>query len=181
MRDPFPACSGKNSRHSRRISRGGALHRKGERNSSIVPPFQESPRCLSPSRGTCFPCTESTFTSRTDSYHGGPLDSPVGKRLGKASRENLRSLDPDDGKRDTTAKALEESAHAWPHSRRGITPLGRLEKYPKIHGSIGGESSGSGPDSHKVLGPKMKGEEPREAPEQLAWGLAFTEATRAGR
>ena len=53
-RDPFPACSGKNSRHSRRISRGGALHRKGERNSRVVPPFPESPRCLSTFQGYLF-------------------------------------------------------------------------------------------------------------------------------
>ena len=39
-RDPFPASSGKNSWISRRISRGGALNRKGERNSRVVPPFQ---------------------------------------------------------------------------------------------------------------------------------------------
>ena len=43
-----------NSRGSRRISRGGALHRKGERNSRVVPPFQESPRCLSPFQGNLF-------------------------------------------------------------------------------------------------------------------------------
>ncbi|KAI4583605.1 hypothetical protein MJG53_006884 [Ovis ammon polii x Ovis aries] len=41
---------GKNSRRSRRISRGGALHRKGERNSSVLPPFQESPNCGKNSR-----------------------------------------------------------------------------------------------------------------------------------
>ena len=45
---------GKNSRRSRRISRGGALHRKGERNSRVVPPFPESPRCLSPFQGNLF-------------------------------------------------------------------------------------------------------------------------------
>ena len=45
-RDPFPAWSGKNSWRSRRISRGSALHRKGQRNSRVVPPFPESPRCL---------------------------------------------------------------------------------------------------------------------------------------
>ena len=28
--------------------------------------------------------------------------------------------------------------------------------------------------------PALRGEESREAPEQLAWGLAFPEATRAG-
>ena len=88
-RDPFPACSGKNSRCFRRISRGGALHRKGERNSSVVPPFPESPRCLSPFQGTCFPCTASTFKPRMDSHHGGTWDSPVGKPPGKASWESL--------------------------------------------------------------------------------------------
>ena len=36
------------------------------------------------------------------------------------------------------------------------------------------------PSPHKVLGPSIYGEESREAPEQLAWGLAFPEATRAG-
>ena len=46
--------SGKNSRFSRRISRGGTLHRKGERNSRIVSPFPESPRCLSPFQGNLF-------------------------------------------------------------------------------------------------------------------------------
>ena len=36
------------------------------------------------------------------------------------------------------------SAGACPHSRRGLTPLGRLQNYPKIHVSTGEESSGSG-------------------------------------
>ena len=36
------------------------------------------------------------------------------------------------------------------------------------------------PTPHKVLGPGIDGEEYREAPEQLAWGLDFPEATRAG-
>ena len=55
------------------------------------------------SRGSCFPCTASTFTPRTDSHHGGTWESPVGKPRGKASRESHRSLDPHDGKRDTSA------------------------------------------------------------------------------
>ena len=67
-----------------------------------------------------------------------------------------------------------------PHSRRGLTPLGRIQKYPKIHVSTGEESSGSGTGSTEILGPSIDGEESREAPEQLAWGLAFPEATRAG-
>ena len=156
--------SGKNSPRSRRISRGGTFHGKGERNSRVVPPFIESSRFLSPSRETCFPCTVSTFKPRVDSHHGATWDSPVGKPpgkasweilvgkpRGKASRESHRSLYTREGKRDTAATAREESARACPHSRRGLTPLGRLQKYPKIHFSTGEESSGSGTDSTQDL------------------------------
>ena len=47
------------------------------------------PRCLSPFRETCFPCTASTFKPRIDSHHGGTWDSPVGKPRGKAPWESL--------------------------------------------------------------------------------------------
>ena len=91
------------------------------------------------SRENCFPCTASTFKPRIGSHHGGTWDSPVGKPRGKASCESHRSLDPREGKRDTAATAREESARACPHSRRGLIPLGRLQKYPKIHVSTGEE------------------------------------------
>ena len=74
----------------------------------------------------------------------------LGQPCGKASCESHRSLDPREGKRDTAATAREERAHACPHSRRGLTPLGRLQKYPKVHVSTGDESSGSAPIPHKV-------------------------------
>ena len=93
------------------------------------------------SRETCFPCTASTFKTTIDSHDGDTWVSPVGKPRGKASRESLvgkprgeisreshRSLDPREGKRDTAATALKESAPACPHTRRGLTPLGRLQK-----------------------------------------------------
>ena len=70
-------------------------------------------------------------------------ESLLGKPRGKASRESHRSLDPREWKRDTAATAREESARACPHSRRRLTPLGRLQKYPKVHVSTGEESSGS--------------------------------------
>ena len=89
--ESFPAWSGKNSRCSRRITRGGALQRKGERNSRVVPPFPESTRYLSPFRETCFPCTASTFKPRIDSHHGGTWDSPVGKPRGKATDPLIHS------------------------------------------------------------------------------------------
>ena len=75
----------------------------------------------------------------------------VGNPRGKASRESHRSLDPREGKCNTAATAREESARACPHSRRGLTPLGRHQKYPKIHVSTGEESSGSGSVSTQDL------------------------------
>ena len=55
-------------------------------------------------------------------------ESLVGKPRGKTSRESHRSLDPRERKRDTAATAREEIARACPHSRRGLTPLGRIQK-----------------------------------------------------
>ena len=81
----LPAWSGKISRCSRRISGGGALHRKGERNSRVVPPFPESPRCLSPFQGNLFSlhCFDFQAEDRlTPRWHEGLL-------CGKASRESL--------------------------------------------------------------------------------------------
>ena len=64
-------------------------------------------------------------------------ESLVGNPRGKDSRESHRSLDPREGKSDTSATARKESARACHHSRRRLTPLGRLQKYPKIHVSTG--------------------------------------------
>ena len=85
----FPCVVGKEFPAFLSHSRGGALHRKGERNSRVVPPFPESPRCLSPFQENCFPYTASTFKPRIDSHHGGTWDSPEGKPRGKASWESL--------------------------------------------------------------------------------------------
>ncbi|KAI4560502.1 hypothetical protein MJG53_017131 [Ovis ammon polii x Ovis aries] len=76
---------GKNSRRSRRISRGGALHRKGERNSRAVPPFQESPRCVSPFQRNLFSlhCLDVQAEDRL------PPRVHVGQPCGKASWESL--------------------------------------------------------------------------------------------
>ena len=78
-------------------------------------------------------------------------ESFVGKPRGKASRESHRSLVAREGKRDTATTARKESARTCPHSRRGLTPLGRLQKYPKIHVSTGEETSGFGTDSTQGL------------------------------
>ena len=84
-RDPFPAWSGKNSWRSRRNSRGGALHRKSQRNSRVVPPFPESARCLIPFQGNLFSlhCLDFQAEDRlTPRWH-------VGQPCGKASWESL--------------------------------------------------------------------------------------------
>ena len=87
--DPFPVLSGKNSRSSRCISRGGGLHRNGERNSRIVPQSQSPPDVSVHSRETFFPSIASNFKPRIDSHPGGTWDSPQGKPRGKASLESL--------------------------------------------------------------------------------------------
>ncbi|KAI4551126.1 hypothetical protein MJG53_000304 [Ovis ammon polii x Ovis aries] len=72
--------------------------------------------------------------------------------------------------RDTAATALEESASACPHSRRGLTPLGRLQKYPKIRVSTGEESSGSGPEFTQGLRPRHQRERNSERPPRNSHG-----------
>ena len=125
-----------------------------------MPPFAESPRCLSPFQGNLFSlhCLDFQAEDRlTQRWH-------VGQACGKASRESHRSLDPREGKRDTAATAREESARACPLSRRGLTPLGRLQKYPKIHVSAGEESSRSGTESTPGLRPLHRRERNPERP-----------------
>ena len=65
------------------------LHRKAERNSRVVPPFPESPRCLSPFNGNLFSLHCLDFQAEDRLTRGGMWDSPVGKPPGKASRESL--------------------------------------------------------------------------------------------
>ena len=97
-------------------------------------------------------------------------ESLVGKPHGKASREIHRCRDPGEGKRNTAATAGEESARACPHWRRGLTPLGRLQKYPKIHVSIGEESSSSGTEFTQVRRPRHRRERNPERPPSNSLG-----------
>ena len=125
-----------------------------------MPPFPESPRYLSPFQGNLFSlhCLDFQAEHRvTPRLH-------VGQPCGKASRESHRSLDPREGKRDTAATAREESASACPLSRRGLTPLVRLQKYPNIHVSTGEECSGYSTDSTEDLRPRHRWERNPERP-----------------
>ena len=96
-------------------------------------------------------------------------ESLVGKPPGKASWESLEEKPqipcPREGKRDTAATAREESARVCPHSRRGLTPLRRVQKFPKILFSTGEEASGSGTDSTQCLRPRHRRErDPERSP-----------------
>ena len=144
-----------------------------------MPPFPESPRCLSPYQGNLIflHCLEFQAEDRlTKRWHvGQPCGKPsweslVGKPRGKASRESHRSLDPREGKHDTAATAREESAGACPHSRRGLTPLGRLHNYPKIHISTGEKSSVTGTESTQDLRPRHRRERNPERPPSNSHG-----------
>ena len=120
------------------------------------------PQMLSPSQGNQFSLHCLDFQAEDRLIHRWH----VGQPCGKASWESHRSLDPREGKRDTAATAREESARACPYSRRGLTPLGRLRKYPKIHVSTGEESSGSGTASTQGL---MPGSSPGGSREFEGW------------
>ena len=125
-----------------------------------MPPFPESPTYLSPFQGNLYTlhCLDFQAEDRlTPRWH-------VGQPCGKASWESHRSLDPREGKRDTAATAREESPRAWPHSRRRLTHVGRLQKYPKDHVGTGEESSGSVTNSTQDLRPRHRWERNPQRP-----------------
>ena len=98
----------------------------------------------------------------------------LGKTRGKASSESHRSLDPHEGKCDTAATARKESPGSCPHSSRGLTPLRRLQKYPKIHVSTGEESSIPAPTPHKVLGHGIDGRGIPRSPRATRMGTGLS-------
>ena len=80
-------------------------------------------------------------------------ESLVGKPRGKATDPLIHATGS-----VTLLLQHGRKARACPYSRRELTPLGRLQKYPKIHVSTGEESSGSGTDSTQGLRPQHRRE-----------------------
>ena len=72
--------------------------------------------------------------------------------------------------RDTAAAAREDSARACPRSRRGLTPLVRVQKYPNIHVSTLEIISGSGTHSIQDLRPRHRRERNPERPPRNSHG-----------
>ena len=120
---------------------------------------------------SALPRRSSRGSTHTTLARGTALwESLVGNPRGKASSESHRSLDPRLWKRDTAVTAREESARSCSHSRRGLTPLGRLQKYPKVHAGTGEESSGSGTDCTQGLKPRHRRERKPERPPSNSHG-----------
>ena len=106
-----------NSPRSRRFSRGGALHRKGRRNSSVVPPFPESPRCLSPFQGNLFSLHCLYFQAKdrlTPRWY-------MGQPCGKASWESL------------LGKPRGKATDPLIHAKGSVTLLLELGKKAHVH------------------------------------------------
>ena len=154
--------SGKNSRRSFRISRAGALHRKGERNSRVVPPFPESPKCFSPFQGNLFSLhcldfqTENRLTQR---WH-------VGQPCGKASWESLvgeprgKATDPFIQAKGSVTLLLQLGRKAHVHTPTGdedSLPWGDFRSTPRAMSALQRNSQFPTPTPHKVLGPGIDG------------------------
>ena len=81
----IPCVHGRETRRSRRISKGANSTGKTRGTPGSFHHSQRPPDVSVHSRESCFPCTASTFKPRIDSHHGGTWDSPVGKPRGKAT------------------------------------------------------------------------------------------------
>ena len=105
------------------------------------------------SRGSCFPCTASTFTPRIDSHHGGTWDSPVGKSGGKA-------IDPLIHAKGSVTLLLQHGRKAHVHAPtrdEASLPCGDSRSTPKSMSALERNPQVPAPSPHKVLGPGIDG------------------------
>ena len=174
----FHCVVGKDFPVFRRISRGGALHRKGERNSRVVPPFPESPRCLSPFQGNLFSlhCLDFQAEDRlTPRWH-------VGQPCGKASWESLmgkprgKAPDPLIHAKGSVTLLLQLGRKAHVHApleTRTDSP-GRLQKYRKSMSALERNPQIPAPTPHKVLGPGIDGRAIPRGPRATRMGTGLS-------
>ena len=131
--------------------------RKGERNSRVVPPFPETPRCLSPFQGNLFSRTASTFMPRNDSHYGGTCYKPVGSLVGKPrgiatdtlihGKGSVNLLLPLGRKAHVHAPTRDDERLPWGDSRSSPRSMSALERNPQV----------PAPTPHKDLGPGIDG------------------------
>ena len=140
----------------------------------VVPPFPESPRCLSPFQGNLFSLhcldfqAEDRLTPRWD----------VGQPCGKASWENLmgkprgKATDPLIHAKGSTTQPLQLGRKATcmlPLETRTDSP-GETPEVPQDPYHTGEESSGSGTDSTQGLRPRHRRERNPERPPSNSHG-----------
>ena len=105
--------------------------------------------------------THTTVTRGTDLW-----ESLVGKPRGKTTDPLIQAKG-----RATLLLQFGIKGHLnAPNSRRGLTSLGRLQKYSNIHVSTGEESSRSGTDSTQGLRPRHRRERNHERPPSNSHG-----------
>ena len=155
-----------NSRTCHSSSRGGALHRKGERNSRVVPPFPESPRCLSPFQGNLFSLHCLYFQAKDGLtprwYVGQPCgkaswESLLGKPRGKATDHLIHAKGS-----PTLLTQLGRKAHVHAPTRdEDCLPWGDSRSTPGSMSALESKAQVPAPTPLEVLGPASTGEEPR--------------------
>ena len=175
-------------------SRGGILSLRGrERIPGIPLASQEEALSTGKARGTPGSCHLSQIPQMSQSIPGKPVfptlprlssrasthclvargtalcESLVGKPRGKATDPLIHAKGS-----VTAATAREESARACPHSRRGLTPLGRLQKYPTIHVTPERNPQVPAPTPHKVLGPGIDGRAIPRGPRATRMGTGLS-------
>ena len=127
---------------------------------------RESHRSFDPHEGK----RDTAATAREESARAGPQSrrglTPLGRlrstpRSMSALERNSQVPAPTPHKvlsqRDTAATAREESSRAGPHSRRGLTPLGRLRSTPSSMSALERNPQVPEQTPHKVLGPGIDG------------------------
>ena len=90
----------------------------------VVPPFPESPRCLSPFQGNLFSLHCLDFQSEDRLTHRWQ----VGQPCGKASWESLLGKPPGQASRETTDPLI--------HAKGSVTLLLQLERKSHVHTPI---------------------------------------------
>ena len=179
MRDPFPACSGKNFRHSHRISRGGTLHRKCERNSRVVSPFQEALRCLISFQRNLFSLQCLGF----DAEDRLPPRWHLGQPCGKASWESLvgkpggKSTDPLIHAKGSMTLLLQLGRKVQVHEPtrdEDCLPCGDCRSTSRSMSALQRHPQAPAPTPHKVLGPSIDGREIRSVPLATRMGTGLS-------
>ena len=152
---------------------------KGERNSRVVPPFQESPRCVSPFQ-------RNLLSLHCLDFHAEDRLPPwwhVGQPCGKASWESLvgktRGKDTDHiidmTGSVTLLLQLWRKAHVHaPIRDEDLLPRGDSRSTPRSMSALERNPQVPAPTQHKVLGPGIEGRGIPRGPRATCMGTGLS-------